>query len=154
MTIIFYLPVNTDKPKFNFFLVFVCTTTSFIAQISSSELSELFRVITGANKNARKLLFTDLVNTNKQYVRRALILLVYQVSLRMCQVTKSFRQRGDSRIYPSHWKILRWVESGCQQMRLLPLFTRRLGAPFCGKYTEVENFFYRATKPNCEKLTF
>ena len=45
---------------------------------------------------------TDLVNTNKQYVRRALILLVYQVSLRVCQVTKSFRQRGDSRIYPSH----------------------------------------------------
>ena len=37
MTIIFYLPVNTDKPKFVAFLVFVCTTVSFIAQISSFE---------------------------------------------------------------------------------------------------------------------
>ena len=37
MKIIFYLPVNNDKPKFVGFLVFVCTTASFIAQISSSE---------------------------------------------------------------------------------------------------------------------
>ena len=35
MKIIFYLPLNTDKPKFVAFLVFVCTTASFIAQISS-----------------------------------------------------------------------------------------------------------------------
>ena len=33
----FYLPVNTDKPKFLAFLVFVCTIASFMAQISSSE---------------------------------------------------------------------------------------------------------------------
>ena len=37
MKIIFYLPVNTEKPKLVAFLVFVCTTASFIAQISSSE---------------------------------------------------------------------------------------------------------------------
>ena len=37
MKIIFYLPVNTDKPKFVAFLVFACTTASFIAQISSFE---------------------------------------------------------------------------------------------------------------------
>ena len=37
MKIIFYLPVHTDKPKFIAFLVFVCTTASFIAQISSTE---------------------------------------------------------------------------------------------------------------------
>ena len=37
MEIIFYLPVNTDKPKLVAFLVFVCTTASFIAQISSSK---------------------------------------------------------------------------------------------------------------------
>ena len=37
MKIIFYLPVNTDKPKFITFLVFVYTTASFIAQFSSSE---------------------------------------------------------------------------------------------------------------------
>ena len=37
MKIIFYLPVNTDKPNFLAFLVFVCTTASFIAQISSSQ---------------------------------------------------------------------------------------------------------------------
>ena len=76
MTIIFYLPVNTDKlAKFVAFLVFaiVCTTASFIAQISSFEnVSKrdaifalvaiiIFRV-TGANQNARKLLFIDLVN--------------------------------------------------------------------------------------------
>ena len=29
--------MNTDKPKFVAFLVFVCTTASFIAQIWSSE---------------------------------------------------------------------------------------------------------------------
>ena len=34
---IFQPPVNTDKPKFVAFLVFVCTTASFIAQISSFE---------------------------------------------------------------------------------------------------------------------
>ena len=32
----FYLPVNTNKPKFVGFLIFVCTTASFFAQISSS----------------------------------------------------------------------------------------------------------------------
>ena len=37
MKIIFYLPVNTIKAKFVVFLVFVCMTASFIAQISSSE---------------------------------------------------------------------------------------------------------------------
>ena len=37
MEIIFYLPVNTDKPKVFAFLVFVCATTSIIALISSSE---------------------------------------------------------------------------------------------------------------------
>ena len=76
--VIFHLPVNTDKLKFVAFLVFVCTTASFIAQISSSENSSkrdailasvaiqprIFRV-TVANENARKLLFTDLVNTNE-----------------------------------------------------------------------------------------
>ena len=62
---------------------------------------------------------------------------MYQVSLRVCQVTKSFRQRGDSRIS----SIDRQLGSGCQEMRLLPLFTLLLPASFCGKYTEVENFF-------------
>ena len=37
MKTIFYLPVTTNKPKFVAFLVFVCSTASFIAQISSSE---------------------------------------------------------------------------------------------------------------------
>ena len=37
MEIIFHLPANTDKPKVVSFLVFVCTTPSFIVQISSSE---------------------------------------------------------------------------------------------------------------------
>ena len=37
MKVIFDLPVNTDKPKFVAFLVFLCTTALFIAQISSSE---------------------------------------------------------------------------------------------------------------------
>ena len=32
MKIIFYLPVNTDKPKFVASLVFFCTTASFIAE--------------------------------------------------------------------------------------------------------------------------
>ena len=37
MKIIFYLPINTDKPKFVDFLVFACTTASFIAPISFLE---------------------------------------------------------------------------------------------------------------------
>ena len=37
MKIIFFLPVNNNKPKFVAFLVFVCMTASFIAQISSFE---------------------------------------------------------------------------------------------------------------------
>ena len=37
MKIIFYLPVHTDKSKFIAFLVFVCMTASFIAQISPTE---------------------------------------------------------------------------------------------------------------------
>ena len=37
MKITFYLPVNTNKPKLVSSLVFVCTTASIIAQISSSE---------------------------------------------------------------------------------------------------------------------
>ena len=38
MKIIFYLPANNEKPNFVAFLVFVCTTSSFIAQISSFEI--------------------------------------------------------------------------------------------------------------------
>ena len=37
MKIILCLPVNTGKPKFVAFLVFVCKTASFIAQISPLE---------------------------------------------------------------------------------------------------------------------
>ena len=37
MKIIFYLPVNTDKPTLVAFLVFACTTAWFIAQISFFE---------------------------------------------------------------------------------------------------------------------
>ena len=37
MAKIFYLPVNTDKPKYVAILVFVCTTSLFIAQISCLE---------------------------------------------------------------------------------------------------------------------
>ena len=57
MKIIFRLPVNTDKPKVVAFVVFVCTTASFIAQVSSSEnvlkvgAILMFRV-TGTNQNA------------------------------------------------------------------------------------------------------
>ena len=75
----FCLLVNTRKPKFVAFLVFVCTSASVSAQISSSQnalkrddilapvakqlmAKDIFRV-TGANQNARKLLFADLVNT-------------------------------------------------------------------------------------------
>ena len=38
MKIIFFLPANNEKPKFVAFLVFVCTTYPFIAQISSFEI--------------------------------------------------------------------------------------------------------------------
>ena len=78
MKIIFYVPVNTDKPKFVvFFLVFVCTNASFNAQISSSKNASkrdaiyrlrnsqaLFRV-TDVIRKTCKLVFTDLVNTKR-----------------------------------------------------------------------------------------
>ena len=70
---------NTDKPKFVAFLVFVCTTALFSAQISSFRKclkrkrhlgscrktmnSKGYSELRGANQNARKLLFSDLVNT-------------------------------------------------------------------------------------------
>ena len=51
MKIIFYLPVNTDKPKVVAFLVFVCTTASFIAQTSSVEnVSERDAILTSVAK--------------------------------------------------------------------------------------------------------
>ena len=37
MKIIFYLPVNTNRPKFVALLVCVCTTASFVAQMLYSE---------------------------------------------------------------------------------------------------------------------
>ena len=37
MKIIFYLPVNTNKPKFVALLVCVCTTASFVVQMLYSE---------------------------------------------------------------------------------------------------------------------
>ena len=75
----FYRPVNSEKPNFVSFLVFVGAAASFTAKISpfetvakreailnpvpNSEYPRIFRV-TGASQNARKLLSTDLVNTN------------------------------------------------------------------------------------------
>ena len=77
-----YQPVNTDKPNFVSFLVFVGTAASFTAKIHLSKLSrnekplwipsqnsEYPRIfwVTGAIQNARKLLSTDLVSTNSWY---------------------------------------------------------------------------------------
>ena len=51
MKIIFYLPVNTDKPKVVAFLVFICTTASFIAQNSSFEnASEQYAILASVAK--------------------------------------------------------------------------------------------------------
>ena len=80
MTIIFYLPANSDKTlKLIVFLVFVCTTASFIAQISSFEnvLKQTSSWLSGSKtvnsqgyseswepiKMHKKLLFNDLVIT-------------------------------------------------------------------------------------------
>ena len=84
MKIIFYLPVNTDKPNFVSFLVFFlydcfisCSNSVFQKcletrrhlgpgpkTVNSQGYSELREPIL---KNVRKLLFTDLVNTNNIY---------------------------------------------------------------------------------------
>ena len=84
LKIIFYLPVNTYKPKIVAFLVsnlFVrllhlslkfrlpkisrnWTPSWLLSQ--NSEKPRIFRV-TGANRIARKLLFSDLVNTKKLF---------------------------------------------------------------------------------------
>ena len=80
MKIYFYLTVDTDKSKIVALLVFVCTTASFKSfkfrlskmhrsktpfslRLQNSEYPRIFRV-TGANQNARNVLFTNLVNTN------------------------------------------------------------------------------------------
>ena len=102
MEIIFYLPVNTDKPKSVAFLAFVSTTASFIAQISSAgnvskidailaPVAKQWRIlrVTGANENVRKLLFTDLVNTKLHDWR-----LGYQWSHGKDRVRKGNRLRG------------------------------------------------------------
>ena len=53
MKIIVYLPVNTVKPKLVAFLVFVCMTASFIAQISSSEnVSKRYAILTQVAKQS------------------------------------------------------------------------------------------------------
>ena len=68
--IIFLLPVNTNKPKFVTFLdkLFLCTTASFIVQISSSEnIVKRDAILAQVARNVRKLLFTALVNTNNCY---------------------------------------------------------------------------------------
>ena len=75
----FYRRVNTKRPNFVSFLVFVGAAASSTAKISSFETvakreailntvptpSEYPRIfpVTGANQNARKLIVTDLVNT-------------------------------------------------------------------------------------------
>ena len=56
------------KRLFNFFFWnFRETTRNFSVRSQNSEYPRIFR-ITGANQNARKLLSTDLVNTNNYYM--------------------------------------------------------------------------------------
>ena len=77
-----FQPVNTDKPHFVSFLVFVGAAASFTAKIHllklsrnekpieiPSQNSEYPRIfwVREANQNARKLLSTDLVNTTNKY---------------------------------------------------------------------------------------
>ena len=51
MKIFFCPPVDTDKPKFVAFLLFVCTTSLFIAQISSLEnVSKLDAILAPVSK--------------------------------------------------------------------------------------------------------
>ena len=86
MKIIFYLPVNTDRPKFVAFLVFVCMTSSFITQISSiKNVSKWDAIMAPVTKQwiAKDILsyesqskcalicalFTDLVNTKTKFGR-------------------------------------------------------------------------------------
>ena len=57
MEIIFHVPVNTDKPKAVALVVFVRTTASFIAQISSSE---------NVSARARRHLGSGLKTVNSQ----------------------------------------------------------------------------------------
>ena len=131
MKIIFYLPVNTNKQQFVAFLVFVCTTASFIAQISSSgnvlkrdatlalvQKSERPRTFqfTGANQIERNLLFTDLVNTNLVYCfapiwqRLSLLsflIIKYSRVISLAQETAPFFDRQ----YLYRWLVLNFLTS-------------------------------------------
>ena len=55
----------------------------FSCRSQNSEYPRIFRV-TGANQNARKLLSTDLVNTNKFY----LVFACYQLKMMMTTLTR------------------------------------------------------------------
>ena len=82
MKITFYLPLNNDKQKFVTFLEFFCRLHNLLLKFRLSKMSRnetpswlrsqnseypmIFRV-TRANQNARKLLFTDSVNTKIVY---------------------------------------------------------------------------------------
>ena len=75
----FYLPVNTDKPKFVTFLVTALSHKFCCPKMSQNEMAScigsgrkigeqprIFQVM-GANQNAQKLLFTYLLNTKCTY---------------------------------------------------------------------------------------
>ena len=64
---IFYLPVNTDKPKLVAFFVFVCATASFIAQISSSKNVSKWDTILAAV--AKLWVAKDIPSYGSQYKR-------------------------------------------------------------------------------------
>ena len=82
MKITFYLPLNNDKQTFVTFLEFFCRLHNLLLKFRLSKMSRnetpswlrsqnseypmIFRV-TRANQNARKLLFTDSVNTKIVY---------------------------------------------------------------------------------------
>ena len=81
--ITFYFPLNNDKQKFVTFLEFFCRLHNVLLKFRLSKMSRnetpswlrlqnseypmIFRV-TRANQNARKLLFTDSVNTKIVYI--------------------------------------------------------------------------------------
>ena len=78
MKIIFHLPVKNGKSKIVDFLVFACTTASISSIENISKRDAILAPVSNqriakdipsykSNQTARKLVFTDLVNTNYYY---------------------------------------------------------------------------------------
>ena len=112
MKIIFYLPVNTDKPKFVAFFLFVCMAALFIAQISSFREISSFRLLAPV---AKQWIAKDIPSYWSQSKRTKIAIHVFG------KYWKGLTSRGKNcNLRPKPWK--------CRSYWKLPFLVSH---PFC-----------------------